>query len=395
MAKFTKLKGGRRDDRQEYREKIRRYNRRNFYRGMLGLAVVFVFCIIIYLQYLSHFYTGYEVRSSVEVDEAIVSKQTSLGKSILSYSQDGAHLTDVNGTVIWNQTYQIQDLKVAKNGGTVAFANYNGRDIYVLNEKGSLGNFQTNLPIRQIAVSETGTVTAVLADTDVTWINTYDPDGTMKLQGQAHMSRSGYPAVVALSPSGKLLQISYVYVDAGTVKTTIAFYNFGSAGDNYSDNLVSGYDYTDLVAPEIGFLSDSAAYAVGDGRLMIYQGEERPAIKQEYLFDDEVRSVFSGNGYVGIVFASDKQGSRYRFEVYGADGSLKGKYYFDLDYSEIIFDKKNFIIYNDSECLIETLDGRVKYNGGFDTSVKVIIPTDSAYRYVIVTGNSIDTIQLN
>ena len=378
-----------------YKDKIRIYKVTNLYRALLIIAVIAVIAVIIRIQYKNHVYTGYSVVTEAERQKASDAKDMRLGTSILTYSKDGAHLTDAKGNIPWNQTYEIQDVVLDISGSVVAIGNYNGRDIYVLNEKEQLCKISTTMPIRNLAVSENGTTTVIIYDTSVTYINTYDSAGNLIFSGQAHMSGSGYPAAVALSPNGKMLEVSYIYVDAGTVKTTVAFYNFGSVGDNYKDYLVCGYDYTDTIVPEVGFLSNTTSYAVADSRLMIYSGDEQPSVKSEYMYDREIRSVFSGSGHVGVVTLSDKKENKYRLDVYNATGELDGSFYFDTDYSEIFFEKDDFVIYNDSECRIISYDGKSKFEGNFSTSVNVMVPTDRAYRYLITDDTAMRIIQLD
>ena len=378
-----------------YKDKIRIYKVTNLYRALLIIAVIAVIAVIIRIQYKNHVYTGYSVVAEVERQKASDARDLRLGTSILTYSKDGAHLTDAKGNIPWNQTYEIQDVVLDISGSVVAIGNYNGRDIYVLNEKEQLCKISTTMPIRNLAVSENGTTTVIIYDTSVTYINTYDSAGNLIFSGQAHMSGSGYPAAVALSPNGKMLEVSYIYVDAGTVKTTVAFYNFGSVGDNYKDYLVCGYDYTDTIVPEVGFLSNTTSYAVADSRLMIYSGDEQPSVKSEYMYDREIRSVFSGSGHVGVVTLSDKKENKYRLDVYNAAGELDGSFYFDTDYNEIFFEKDDFVIYNDSTCRILSYDGKSKFEGNFSTSVNVMVPTDRAYRYLITDDTAMRIIQLD
>ena len=378
-----------------YKEKIRAHKAKNLYRALLVIAGIAVVVIIVRVQYVNHVYTGYEVISSVERTSTFDSNDIRLGKSILTYSKDGAHCGDAKGNILWNQTYEIQDLKLATSGGVIGIGNYNGRNIFVLNETEQLCRISTTMPIRNLCVAEDGTSTVVIYDTDVTYLNTYNSKGDMIFSGQTHMSNSGYPAAIGLSPNGKMLAVGYIYVDAGTVKTTVAFYNFGTVGDNYTDYLVSGFDYTDVIVPEVGFLSNNIAYAIGDTRIMFYSGDEQPTVKAEYILDQEILSVFSGNGYLGVVFASTSDEGRYRMSVYNSQGELRGNYYFDMDYTDIFFEKKTFVVYNESECLIRTYDGKDKFYGKFSTSVNVMMPTDKAYCYVIADDRSVQTIQLN
>ena len=52
------------------------------------------------------------------------------------------------------------------------------------------------------------------------------------------------------------------------------------------------------------------------------------------------------------------------------------------------------VIYNETQCQIMTMDGIEKFNGSFSKPVRLMLPTGKAYRYLLVTDSSIDTIQL-
>lgn len=377
-----------------YKEKIVRHKLTTTYRTLLLVAAIVALVMLVIIQYRNHIYTSYDVVQSIEKEKVGGTTNLRLGESILTYSKDGAHCIDVNGNVTWNQTFEIQDVELAFSGDTVAIGDYNGRSIYVANPNELLGTITTTMPIRDLAVAQTGRVTAVLADTDVAWINTYDSDGKLCYKGQASMNNSGYPTAISLSPNGDLLAVAYMYLDAGVLKTNVAFYNFGEVGDNYSDHFVGVHIYPDLVVPYIQFMNDSTAFAVGDSRLMIYKGSQKPVSQAEYLYDKEVRSIYYNEDYVGLVFLADNTENRYMLEVYNANGERACKYYFDMDYTDVFFGKDNFVIYNETKCQIVNLDGTIKYDGDFLESVEVMVATGNTYKYVLLTDDSIDTIQL-
>lgn len=395
MPRFRTIKGGKseNDSTVTYRDKISRHRAMNLYKTGIFIVLALVIAIIIYARYESHLYTAYEVLDSNERIAPDSQKDLRLGKSFVSYSHDGIHCIDASGRTVWDQGYEIQDIKIDICEDVVAVAAYNGRDIYVLNETEKLGSFKTNLPIRDIAVSRAGRVTAVLNSSDATLINTYSPKGDLLYSGQMHMSGSGYPVSIALSPGGNLLCVSFIYVDAGTIKSTVAFYNLTEVGDNYTDFLVSSYDYTDLIVPEVGFLDDSTAYAVGDERFMIYKGSDQPESIGEHLFKDEIKSVYSGGGYLALIFKGEED-ARYRADVYNSSDNLVGKYDIDFEYSDILFEKDDLVIYNESMCTIYTYKGRVKFDGSFRNGIRLIVPTDKAYRYVLSTQIAVENVRL-
>lgn len=377
-----------------YKEKIRKHKLVSVYRILLVAVAAAALAGLVYIQYKRHIYTDYDIVASVDRENVGSATDMRLGNSILTYSKDGAHCTDARGTVMWNQTYEIQDARLSVCGSTVAIGDYNGRNIYVQNAEKQLGEITTTMPIRNLTVALDGTVTAILADTDVTWINTYSAKGEMLYKGQTHMNDSGYPGAVSLSPNGELLCVSYVYVDAGVLKTNIVFYNFGPVGANNSDYIVSAYSYTDLLVPCVQFLDDSTAFAVGDSRLMIYSGSHQPVLKAEYLFDEEIQAVYYSNSYVGLVFRSEDSESRYRMDVYNTAAAKVGSYYINMEYTDIFFDRDTFVAYNDTNCVVMTLEGVEKFNGTFSKQVRLMLPTSGTYKYQIVTDNTIDTIQL-
>ena len=301
---------------------------------------------------------------------------------------------DIKGNAVWNQTFEMQNPIVDVCQNVVAIGDYNGRNIYVMNTGGVIGSITTNKPMRDFCVASNGVVAAVLDDTDTTWIYLYDSQGKELAYFRTTMKDSGYPVKVAISPSGELVCVSYLFVDSGQMKSSVAFYNFGAVGQNNTNNYVSGYDYLNTVVPFVRFLDNRSLFAVADNRVMLYGGAQKPVSVLENLIDDSVLSVYYGGEYVGLVFNSTEEGSRYRMDVYHKSGVLKQSINFNIEYSDIIFYEDQIIIYNEAECCIYNSNGMEKYSGRFNKSTLVLIPQNSAYRYMAVTPDSIDTIEL-
>lgn len=220
------------------------------------LFVIFVFALLgtlVYVQLKNQVYTSYVILSSIARQQYDSSVCLSYGNGFLSYSGDGISYTDAKGNAVWNQAYEMQEPMVRVAGSKVAVADYNGHIIYSISQDGNYIEIDTNLPIREIAVSESGMVAAVLEDTGITWIYLYSSMGETIAYIRTTMQNSGYPSALALSPDGTLLAVSYLTVDNGTAKSSVAFYNFSSVGQNYVDNFVSGSDYADAVIPFLAF----------------------------------------------------------------------------------------------------------------------------------------------
>ncbi|MBQ7920674.1 MAG: hypothetical protein IJ324_12135 [Lachnospiraceae bacterium] len=379
----------------DYRDKIRRYRMRYVYRVLLVIICLGILLTIIYVQYKNHIYTDYDVISTIEKKSVIGTTNEVLGSNILTYSHDGAQCTDSSGQALWNQTYEMQNILVEISGDVVAIGDYNGHEVYVLNSEKKMYEIDTTMPIRSIAVSSTGRTAVAVADTKTTWVYIYESDGTQKYEIKTTMEKSGYPVAFGFSPNGELLGLSCVYVDSGIVKSQVAFYNFGAVGENKSDYLVNGYTYHDSIIPYITFLQDGSAVAVGDDRVVFYCGEQIPTSCAEYLQEDEIQGVYSGNGYLGVLLRSDQMESVHKMIIYSKDSTNLGSYYFNTDFHDIFFTQNYFVAYGDTECLISTYDNIEKYNGPFNKTVELMIPVGNpgSYKFTLVSSNSIDVVQ--
>lgn len=377
-----------------YREKIKSHKFTVFYRTILVIILIVAIIAAFYIQWKNKIYTQTAVLTTSEINITQDSQLLAFAGHLLTYSKDGAGCMDVKGNAVWNQTFEMQNPMVDMCQNVVAIGDYNGRNIYVMNTSGVMGSITTNKPMRDFCVSAGGVVAVVLDDTDTTWIYLYDSQGKELVYFRTTMKESGYPVDVAISPSGELVCVSYLFVDSGQMKSSVAFYNFGEVGQNNTNNFVGGYDYLNVVVPFVRFLDNNSVFAVSDDRIMLYGGSQKPVSVAENLVSDSIRSVYYGDECVGLVFNSTESSSRYRLDVYHKSGELRQSIDFDIEYSDILFCEDQIIIYNESECRIYNSSGTEKYSGKFDKTTLVLIPQSSAYRYMVVTPDSIDTIEL-
>lgn len=377
-----------------YQEKIRKHRLSHFYRIALVALVCVAIVVIVAVQYNNKVYEDYDVVATAGKVTVNGTTDIALGNSILTYSKDGAHCTDTDGNVLWDQTYEMQSPIVSICEDVVAIGDYNGRTIYVQSAEKQLGTITTNLPIRNLCVAQNGVVAATLEDGEITKIHVYDANGKELLIFKTTMKNTGFPISVSLSPDALLCAVSYVYVDAGEIKSRVAFYNFGEYGQNQADNLVSGFDYADILIPYVQYMNNNTAFAVGDDRVVFFAGTQVPERLALHLYDTEIRGVYYSEDYVGIVSYNDASESRYLFSVYDTSGTLVTTKEFNMDYADIVFDKDTYIIYNEEECIITTIKGIEKYNGMFKRQIRLLVPNGSKFRYTLVTDDSVDVIMM-
>lgn len=381
----------------DYREKIRSHKLVIFYRGALAILLVAVFIVFLIVQWKNKVFTESVVASSTQVTIVQGATVKNLGGNVLLYSKDGASCIDSKGNVVWNRAFEMQTPMISICNQMAAIGDYNGRSIYVMERGGEKGTVNTNLPIRDFSVSASGVVAAILDDSDVMRIYVYDGNTNTDepiILGKATMDRSGYPVSVSLSPNGRLMMISYLYADSASMKSSVAFYNFGEVGQNETDNFVGGYDYMDTVVPYVQFMNNDSSFAVSDDRIVFFSGAEKPTNIATNFLEEEVQSIHYNENYVGLVFINQSGESAYRLDVYNASGSKVHSQFFDIEYTDIFFSKDQIVIYNDSECQICNVRGTDKFTGNFEKNTSLLIPTSSVYRYVAVTSDSVDMIEL-
>lgn len=394
---YIKKKEKKKESRQEnsFRQKIIRHRITIAYRIVLLLAVFAAAAGVVVVRMKTRVFTTYETTASVQKEHIEGSVVTALGEKILVYSNDGAGCMDAGGNVLWNQTFEMQNpiLSVCKN--VAAIGDYNGRIIYVVNSEKTLGEVDTKMPIRDFAVSANGVVAAVLDDTaGITWIYLFDASGNVLAYFKTTMKDSGYPVCVTISDEGYLVGISYLYMDNGVMRSSVAFYNFGPVGQNEIDNFVSSYDYTDTVVPFLQFLNDGRAIAAADNRLVFFEGEQKPMSIADILLDGTIEGVYCGGGYAALVYHDVTGNALYKVDIYRDDGKLADTVLLDMQFSDILFYKEKMIAYSEQECLVHTIAGMDNYSGKFDKKVLTLIPTETAHKYIIVTSESIDMIEL-
>ena len=385
---------GAKSNKIEFEHKIKAHRRGRFLKiTSIGIVVVLFVGALIFL-WKNAIYTSYSEISSYPRISSSDSVCLNHNGKVLSYSKDGISSMDTKGNLVWNETYQMQDPIVEVNGNAVAVGDYNGHIIYVMDEKGKVGEVDTNLPIRDLCVSKTGIVAAVLKDSKLTRLNLYDPKGKELVKSECRMSQNGYPVAVALSDTGEVMEVSYLYVDSGVMRSGIGFYNFGAVGQNELHNYVSGFNYTDSVVPYVKFLNNEIAVAVADDRIMFYKGDQKPAVLSETLLSEQILSVYTGKEYVGLVYENKDGVTKYYMDLYNIEGEKEDTLEFDCEYTDIVITEKTILIYNKNEWNVYTIGGRMKFSGTYENNIRKIIPTNHIENYMIVTDETLETVIL-
>lgn len=361
---------------------------------IIGIVVIVLIIVGVNVFFNNKEYSQYNIASEVERGDAVATQYREYGSNILKYSNDGISCTDYKNTTIWNLSYEMQNPIVDISGEYVAAADLKGTQIFIMDMNGQKGEIKTTLQIQQIQVASQGVVYAVMEDGTDMWIYAYNYDGTVLAKSKQPMSSSGYPIKISVSDDGEKLMVSYLYVDSGIMNTKIAFHNFGSVGQNESDNLVSAYTYDGMIFPVVEFLNQSTSVAIGDSKLVLYKGTQKPKMYKEVDLETEVNSAYFSDKYIALIIDNEDGNGKYRIDIYNTDGDKILSKVFDYNYENVILYDKGFTVVNNNEFVSYNMSGVEKFHYEAQTNIVSVIKPDKWNRYVIIDSNNTKVINL-
>lgn len=368
-------------------------NKKNV-RAVIGLVIVLLLFSGLYLYNIYNKYDSYKVIESVKIEGGGVSKYIPFEKFVVKYSCDG--ISYINGEeTIWDDAYEMKAPMVDVCESYLVIADKNTNDVFIYNKKGKVGKVSASYPITKLEVGKQGVVAALLEDEKANYIEVYDKEGNQLVSHKTLIDENGYPLNFSLSDDGKKMMVSYVSINKGTLSNKILFYNFSNVGKNVSNRMVGEQSqYEETIVPTVQFISNNDAIAVGEDILSIYKMKDKPNLKKEIEFKDEIQKVFYSEDYIGIVFKNTNSKNPYRIEVYNLTGNRVMKSEIAMDFDNITFAGKNVLMYNDMNCMIMSLKGIKKFEYTFKGEISGIIPIDGKKTYLFMTNSAIEKVRL-
>ena len=330
-------------DMEEYNRKIKEHRRKILRRTVIVTAVFFLVLTGLGLYMALRHYENYDIMSTAERSDTDATHFTEFQGNILKYSNDGAFYLDAANELIWNQTYEMSSPKLDTCGNYLSIYDKGGTKIYILTPTKLVGSIETTMQIQQVCVAEQGTVAVLMKKDKAAYLALYDREGNSLAEGEIHGQNGGYPIAIALSNDAVKLAVSMININEGSVKSTIAFYNYGTVGQNEIDHCVGVNNYDDMVIPEMEFTSNDRMVAFGDTKALIFEGVQKPQAIAEILMDEKTKSIFYNEHYIGIVTGNEDEAVTNHLAVYDENGKLVMEKDFGLDYSSIEFLTNNEI----------------------------------------------------
>ena len=379
---------------EKRKKKSRRRRRQQLKRILIAALVVIAVIIIAVVVIQRRTYHKYSVLSSAKNEDVQSAGYVKLGDCVLKYASDGASLLNQKQETVWKQSYEMTDPVADVRDETAVVADKEGTLMYIFKKDAPVGAVETSMPILKARVAQSGVVAAILRDGEKTWIDFYATDGSLIAENQTRIDSPGYPVDLSVSHDGKLIMISYLYVENGQTTSYVAFYNFGDEGQGEIDNIVAGFTYEGVVVPQVVYLEGGVSAAFRDDGFSIYEGSSVPREKTNKKIKTDIVSTFFNDKYVGLVFKSDGKDDKYTMTLYDLTGKEKFSRSFNMEYKNIRISDDMIIMNNDSQVSMYSLSGLEKFNGNMDEGVIKDIFKIGSNRYILVSENGIKTIKL-
>lgn len=378
----------------EYKVHLSEKQKRMLVRIGAAAAAVVLVAVVGILTARNWQYGSYQVVSSSEQEDTQSTRYVGFGSHVLKYSSDEVALIDTGGETIWSDPLEMENPVADICGDSCVVFDKSGRTMVIYNSAGRQGMIETSLPIMKARTAGQGVVAAILEDGETTWINFYDKDGSEIATGKTSVDSPGYPVDLDVSENGLLIGVTYLTVDENQVSSYVAFYNFGNTGQNQMDNMVSGYTYSDIVAPRISYLDSSRAVVLRDDGFVLYEGRQIPEETKTVEAEGEIVSTFFDERYVGLVYHAAEGEDPYRMVVYDVAGKEIFSQTFDFSYDNIQISQNQIIMYNSNEFAVYTMYGVCRYQGSLkEGNIQNIFRT-AGNRYMVIMENGIETIKL-
>ena len=378
---------------REIRAELIRQGRKRQQRIAIVCIIIVIVSVMTYLLVSLQTYTKVRVSDTYPEKGASDNSYVQFLDGVIKYSKDGIAYMDQTGKEVWNQSYQIKNPMLDVNNKSVAVADKDGNDILIFQEEGLKGEVHTTMPVERISVSEQGIVSAILKNESAMKIMCYDIKGNVLVEHKTTLAGTGYPIDIALSADGNLMQVLYLYTQKGQIVSRLHYYNFGDAGEGKSDHQVTAENYKDTILASGFFMNAETSAAVGDNRVVIYEGKDTPEQVANIKLDKEIKNVFHSEKYVGLILKNQGK-SGYELRLYDKTGKVVLSKDFKGDYKHVKICNNQVIMYDGKNCNIYMKNGIQKFKGETDSNILEIFPVEGVNRYIIMSANGMEKVRL-
>ncbi len=365
--------------------------------GIIYIAIIVMIAVAIVMYLIMsryHTYTGYEVTASYEAEDISGTRYEKLGNGFIKYGSDGVSFVNGKNETQWSSAYTIETPKTDVSGETMLIYEQQGYIAWIVNTEGTLGSFQTDLPILKGVIAKNGVSALMLKDDQDIRVRLMGTDGTPLAEVRTTLEDQGQPLDIALSSNAQKLMVSLARIGSGSVDSAIAFYDFSSSVNSDETHLAALIEYRNVVFPSVCYLSDSMAAAIGDSGFVTYSTGKQPKEKDTVKVDGEILSTFHDSSNVGFVMPSDSPTERYRLLVYRPNGSKRCDTTFKHGYSQIRMDSGEILMNDSGHLMVFTPGGVARLDADYEKQIGTFVKIPGFRRYAVLTNSGMERIRI-
>ena len=356
-----------------------------------------VFAAVAYVIGTRWEYKGYKVVESNQTDYSNTASYIRFSDNLLKYTPDGVSYINAKGETVWTTGINMKVPVAVASGDYAVVADMNGNTVSIFSTSGEVSSQTMQYPVCDIDVGDQGAFAVVLESEKTNYVNLYTRKGEIVYEIQTSIDKSGYPLDISISDNGEKLFTSYMNVGNMVMENTLAAYNFGEVGQNSNaDRLVGSYSFSDQVFSKVQFVDNDTVVAFGTKAIEIYTMKEKPVLKKHIVFNDEIRSIFYGDDYIGVIQKNTNENTNALYTLHAYN--LRGKEMFSkslsFDYDNIFAGKDEIIVTGGNDCAIFRKNGSVKFEGKLKSKIRSVVPSGKHLEYVVVYENETQVIKL-
>jgi len=309
-------------------------------------------------------------------------------------SHDGAEAVNSDGLRLWNVSYDMNNPVADVCGSYAVIGDLKGRLVYIMDGTGAVHKVEMPYEICEVECSEVGVAAVRMYEDGADYIRLVDVNAEVLVEIKTIEDKDGFPVDMDLSSDGKKLVTSYLVIEGDEAGGWITFYNFGSVGKNYANNVTGVFKY-EKVIPNLKFINSSSLCAFSEEGIKFYSVPETPSLSKEVSYENKVISVVTGDGLVAVLESYTKDGLLSQTRAYDSKGNLYFESRTSNELKGIMFFGKDLLFYNEYACQILSKDNIVRYNGNFDEhKIEKLVSVNGKDKILLFEDGQVLTIQL-
>ena len=345
-------------------------------------------------------YRAYAVLNQQDVSQGSLVGYEPFKRGFLKYSKDGVSYIGEKNETYWSSSFEMKDPVIDVNGAYAVIADRTGNILQIFDEKhGKIGECRTERSLDSASVSAGGIVATLEEDSVASYIQFYNPDGTvLDITVKALLEGDGFFTALDLSDDGSHVLVGVAYLEGGVLHGKVAAYDFSekeSSGKGPMRGGVEPFAGKNLIS-EVRYLQNGTAFAASTRGLFFFRvGEQKVEGYSSVEAEEEIRSLCFDRSYVGIVLNDTvSKNGPYRIELYNSSGERVMHANFGEHYSTSFVDRGTVFLLGSDTLTIFLKNGTKQFSGNVDFSLVRAVRRPGENRYLWLGASHIKEVKL-